>query len=107
MLPVQRSFEIAFPFEVFSVTENQIIDCMAEVCEEFSARDIHRAQNRAILPGGAYLITGRDIKRELSHPVRLWDWEDVWMLPQAPGENAGSRSRRAHHENWFINLLAH
>ncbi len=29
------------------------------------------------------------------------------MMTQTPGENASSRSRRAYHENWFVNLLAH
>ena len=29
------------------------------------------------------------------------------MVAKAPRKNASSRSRRAHHENWFINLLVH
>ena len=29
------------------------------------------------------------------------------MMAKAPREDASSRSRRAYHENWFINLLVH
>lgn len=107
MFPVQCSLDIPFPFQVFSVTQNQIVDGMAEVCEEFSARDVHRAQNRAIVAGGAGLITRCDISRELAHPVGLWDGKHVGMLTQAPRKNASSRPWRAHNENRFINLLVH
>jgi hypothetical protein len=69
MLPVQCSLEIPFPFQVFSMTQNQIVDGLAEVCEEFSARDVHCTQDRAIVAGGAELITRCDINRELAHPV--------------------------------------
>src|SRR6476619_2088352 len=107
MLPVKCPLEIPFPFQVFSVGQNQVVDGMAKVCEEFSTRDVHCAQNRAIVAGSPDLITRCDIKRELAHPVGLWDWKHVGMLTQAPRKNASSRSRRAHYENWFINLLAH
>src|SRR6266540_2693408 len=107
MLPVQCSLEIPFPLQMFSVTQNQMVDGMAKVCEEFCARDVHCAQNRAIVAGGADLITRCDINRELAHPVGLWEWKHVGVLTQAPRKNASSRSRRAHYENWFINLLVH
>ena len=29
------------------------------------------------------------------------------MLAKAPGENAGSRARRAHNENWFVHFFVH
>ena len=56
---------------------------------------------RTDLMGNSY------IHREISHPVGFWHWKDVWMVAKAPRKNASSRSRRAHYENWFINLLVH
>src|SRR5438094_3676845 len=47
------------------------------------------------------------VHRKISHPVGFWHWKDVWMVAKAPRKNASSRSRRAHHENWFINFLVH
>src|SRR5215471_10189662 len=47
------------------------------------------------------------VDREISHPAGFWHGKDVWMVAKAPRKNASSRPRRADHENWSINLLAH
>src|SRR5690348_7477932 len=47
------------------------------------------------------------IRRKISHPVGFWHWKDIWMVAKTPRKNAGSRSRRAHHKNGFIDLLVH
>src|SRR6476619_4794027 len=47
------------------------------------------------------------VRRKISHPVGFWHWKDVWMVAKAPRKYASSRSRRACHEDWFINLFVH
>jgi hypothetical protein len=59
------------------------------------------ARARTDLMGNSY------IHCEVSHPVRFRHRKDVWMVAKAPRKNASSRSRRAHYENWSINLLVH
>src|SRR6266542_3411789 len=70
----------AFFPQILPVAENQPIDALAEVCEEFIARDIHGAQDRTVVARGADLIADRDIYGELAHPARLRNWKKIGMF---------------------------
>ena len=58
-------------------------------------------------PRGSDLVDDRRVDDEVSHPVRLWHSEYVWMLTQTPGKNARSRTGGTDNKNWPVYLILH
>ena|SRR5436309_2073477 len=52
-------------------------------------------------------VDDRTVDDKVSHPVGLRHRKYVWMLPQTPGENAGSRTRRTDNKNRSVYPTLH
>src|SRR5205823_11268231 len=86
---------------------DQLVNASTECSEEFVITNVHRAKYRVTTARGTDSMGNSDIHREVPHPIGFWHRKQIWMMPQTPGENTGSRTRRAHDENWFIYSILH
>src|SRR5436305_12508450 len=84
-----------------------MVNAVAEVGHKFLAPDIERAQLRMFSVCAAYFMSDGNVNGKGSDPIGFWLHENVRVLPKAPSENACSRARRSHHENWFVYRVLH
>ncbi len=91
-----------FSIKIKTVAQDQVVNALAKDAEELLGRYVHGAQDGTVVACGANPITHGNIYRELPHPIGLWKYEYVWVLTEAPSENACAGARRAHHENRLV-----
>src|SRR5262245_53909455 len=89
------------------MSHDQLVNASTECSKEFVIANTHRAKYGVITARRTDLMGNSDIHREISHPIGFWHWKQIWMVTQTPGDNAGSRTWRAHYKNRFIYFIVH
>jgi hypothetical protein len=85
-----------------TLSDDHGVDGVANSSEKLVAADPHGRELGALAARRPLFVTALQRHRQPAEPPALLEGQDVWVLPETPGEDAGSGAGRADDEYWSV-----